>query len=452
MLKHNTYNILLTISATTVCLIIGLTFYTFPAIDDYCIWEKIETLGFLGYQKHLYLNWSGRYTSNILISVSSEIFKNITLYRITLIISFILIIVALLYMGRLFAENTRKEIILFSLVLFIVLFACQAKPSQGSYWFTGVYTYTISIIFYIFGLTSYIKYIKNGSESNLLLMLISSVIIIGLNETALVMYNFMVVYLTILYFTNNYSKILGNKKLLIVLLVLIISSLISILAKGNYERQAEFAHSNISLFSGIKAATLYTGKLLISNSLPLVILTIVLLLQIRKNYTGNKLSLFILFITVFSALLIFISYLPALLATGILPPERVTNLQTQFLILSYIILIYFFRNQSNSVFCSTSKLINVLTLICIYYHLTTNNLSTLYTSYFNDSLSSYKSEQKSRIKILTDINKPDHVILKPFRHKPYLLFVDDIKVDSSNWRNLSYAKFYSIKSVKLSNE
>lgn len=452
MLRDNINHILLAISATTICLIIGLTFYTFPVIDDYCIWENIERLGFLGYQKHLYLNWSGRYVSNALISVSPGIFTNITIYRITLITSFVLLLVTLYNMSKLFTQKSTKEIILFSLILFIALFACQANPSQGSYWFTGVYTYTISIIFYIFGLTSYIKYLKHGSIKYLLLMLINSVIIIGLNETALVMYNFMVVCLTILYFINNYSTAIRNKKLLIVLLILIISSLISILAKGNYVRQAEFAHSNISFFSGIKAAIKHTSRLLILNSLPVVALTIVLILLIRKGYAGIKLNLFVLFVTVFSMLLIFISYLPALLATGILPPERVNNLQTQLLILSFIILIYFFINQNNIIFCSTSKLINIFTLVCIYYLLTTTNLSTLYASYFNDSLSGYKSEQKGRIKILTDINRPDHIVLKPFRHKPYLLFVDDIKADSSNWRNLSYAKFYSIKSVKITNE
>jgi len=57
------------VSLGIVCLFVILSFFSFPAADDFAYFDQVNRLGFWGAQREWYLHWSGRYTATAVMSI-----------------------------------------------------------------------------------------------------------------------------------------------------------------------------------------------------------------------------------------------------------------------------------------------------------------------------------------------------------------------------------------------
>ena len=449
--KININYLILIPALLIVLLVYSLIYFTYPSVDDYAVWFNLSKYGFWGNQKHLYLTWSGRYTSNALISVSPNIISNLWLYRISLFVQLSIVLFSLWYLMTHIIHKNGASTITCTLLVFVSLFACQANPAQGMYWFTGVYTYTISVFFYIVGLLFLIKFISTNDLKQYSISLLSSIWIIGLNETALIIYIYSIACIYLLAVMYN-KKLLSNKSLWIYLIVVIIFSLISILSEGNFMRKQEFEYNDIGLLNAIKASIKSSIKLYLDNSIVFITLTgLIVLNSTHQSLLRN--GAFYIGIFLHPFLLLCVSFIPAFIATGIHPPLRVTNIQIQLIIISYLI-IYYYQLQQSVIYNRQSNNHIILYCMCIVsfnYFITNKNIQYLVEDYLNSKYFNYKMEQVNRIEKIETSNTLDDISVSPFESKPYLIFNDDIKMDSANWRNRCFAEFYHLRTIYLKN-
>ena len=56
-----------------VCLFVMLSFFSFPAADDFAYFDQVNRSGFWGAQREWYLHWSGRYTATAVMSIFAKL-------------------------------------------------------------------------------------------------------------------------------------------------------------------------------------------------------------------------------------------------------------------------------------------------------------------------------------------------------------------------------------------
>ena len=68
----------------------------------------------------------------------------------------------------------------------------------------------------------------------------------------------------------------------------------------------------------------------------------------------------------------------------------------------------------------------------------------------NGRAAQFDREANNRAKLSLE-SKGQDLTVEPFSVKPSLLFLQDLTDDPNEWPNNDYARFYGLKSVKISN-
>lgn len=224
-----------------IALFIALSFFNFPAADDFCFAAKARELGFLDAQVYWYQHWAGRYTLNAVWTalMAGDIFQIYRFPPIALLLGTWLGFAFLT--ARIAAGALSTPLALLLGGLWTVLFIAGAPDiAQTFYWLGGSITYQLANVTLLFLLGLLIWRETTARTRPLRIALfwgagLLAIVTIGANEIS------MLLVLAILGAGLGYAVWQRRDSRLFWLALGIIAALaavFSVLAPGNYQRYA----------------------------------------------------------------------------------------------------------------------------------------------------------------------------------------------------------------------
>ena len=234
--------ILAVVVAAVLALFIALSFFNYPAADDFCFAAKARQLGFFGAQAFWYEHWSGRYSLNSVWTAIMLAGDIVHLYRFPPIILLIATWLSFFFLTYRIAQGqvSTSFALLLGGVWTVLFIAGTPDPAQTFYWLGGSITYQMANILLIFllGLLVWRETTAKNHKLRTWIFILSSLLVIatvGANEISLLLTGMILCWGTVhALWTKQDSRAFWAALLLIALG----AALVSLLAPGNYERYA----------------------------------------------------------------------------------------------------------------------------------------------------------------------------------------------------------------------
>jgi len=321
--------ITLLFSSFFLIVLIGLSQFSYPAVDDYNYAIKAFERGFWNSQVTEYIRWNGRYIATAILSFNPLTWGWFSGYQ--LIPTFLL---TCLFGGLYFFLSTfapafspKKKVSLIIIFLFLYWMRHFAI-AQNLYWMSGSITHTLplSLILITYSLL-YKIYAQRFNLWSYFIAIFLTILIIGFNETIMLGHCFLLFMMSVYQFVN-FKKI--PKSMIFLLLVAGACFFFVLLAPGNSIRAARFEKSHL-IFRTISNSLTYTIIYSIKFLSPAYIL---LFLYFRKQikevlsqfkiakYNPNNFK--IVCFTCFG--LLYVSIAPSLWGMGRRPNDRTLNM------------------------------------------------------------------------------------------------------------------------------
>ncbi len=451
--------------AAILAIFIGLSWFNYPAADDFCFAAKARDLGFFRAQAFWYEHWAGRYTLNAAWTALMMPADIIRAYRWPPVILLVLTWLGFsFFLGRAAQGQLAKP---FSLLLggvATVLFISGIPDvAQTFYWQGGSITYQLANVLLLFlaGLLIWRETTVISHRLRTLIFWTSGLLviaIIGANEISLLLTGSIVCGgASYALWTHRDSRAFWIG----LLVVALIAALISLLAPGNYERYSGIATDSMLRPAPWLAASLY---------LPWVALRILYWL----SNLGLWLSAFILLIITFDfarsrfyvngkfrkSLLIlpalWISLIFLLSAIGFLIncyplPERAESVIYLLFLIGWppaFIIITHGLIGANAGFYNRRLITPALALFVVSL-LGTPNVFEAYKDAYRGYR--YGQEMQARIAHIQAEKQRGEtdITVDSLSHPPRTLFATEIATDPSNFRNQCMSEYYQIKSIRL---
>ncbi len=449
----NTGALFVLLLATLLPLFI-LSFYNHPCSDDYAEANIAIQKGFMGSQHFYFFEWTGRYFSAILISITPMVFHAFWLYKWNAIVLLLLMCCSVYWLsGKLFiALNRTGKIGIVSLFIFAFIMRMPDVPS-GIFWESGSYTCMPAEFFTFLLLGSIIAYSRSENKKwYFILSCLFAIAIIGSYELTLI-------YIDLIIAVFALFSILKKRPLIFPLTLLAVSilfSIISIKAPGNAIRVNDYPNAHNLMFS-LKEA-IYASKTFLIHWLPFMLLIGLLLFDLlAKSDIWNKDSRAFFFISPWLSLLASIA-IPVIglfvcfWAEGEFPPLRTVNVSYFYFVAG---MMYF----SVSLLASVKKrypdfILPFYVKIPIYFILVfilvfrTNNISVAYKDITSGTAAAYNKERIVRHEIIST-GKNDTCMVDSIKNIPLTLFFAELPRDKKNWINTSYAEYYHKKYIGI---
>lgn len=456
--------------------------YVFPQSDDFFFAVKVHELGILSFVKYTYFNWSGRYASMFLGSLDPMAFKSIFLLRIELLLfmAFNFYSIFLLTKSLLKPILSSKKILIFSLVFYTIFLNAAPDTFELLFWYPAVtaYQFGISLLLIFIANMFFVQSDRIKPSHYLLLNSLIAIVAIGLMEIFIIP-----IILSIL--ISIYLKYKNQKSIkpeIIILSFAIFSSIVVIVAPGNYVRLETESASNIliGIYLAIKSMIYILGYIF-QNAV--FVLGSILFISfpnklIFKNdiFNFKLIKLHPLWSTLFLLLITFIMILPSTLATGKLPPGRVFNSATFIFYILWLMnllnfKIYYNNKLSFEISNFYQKTIAFVMIMFVFsgvfvinpYEfsqkkkdsvLLYGNILNAYKTLLLDA-KNYENDMNERYNSFTEAqnNKKKMLVVKPLEHPvEMLLFVDITNLSEPgawifNWEG----KYYGMDSICIEN-
>lgn len=452
---------------TVVLLYAALSFFNFPSADDFSYASMAISKGFWGAQHQWYVDWSGRYTSTAMLSVSPLVYGWYFGYTVTALVTFGLFCFSLSYffstvVGDLLDCKLKARV--FSAFMIIYL-AELPSPVEGIYWFSGAVNYTWPWILFLLSAAWYLRSrswqfspnnrgsARSGLAMSLILGLVT-LVLAGFNETIILLEVYFIAAAVVFYY-RSYRK--WDLSLILPLVACFIGLAIVIKAPGNDVRASHFTQNKNLARAVVKSAGL-SLEVFFRYLKPAVLIALALsipaILQIKSRipaafYGKTNRRLFILgFI---GTMLVFL--VPAQWAMDGAPPKRAMNILC-FLHLFFVGLITcqmiwayedrakrFYHFLTGKIGLPIWRGVLVLSLLVGSNHWMM--ASDLLTKAWP-----YAHQHRERIVTLQASVGKD-VVLKKIWPQPESLMFDDVQEDPGDWRNISFSTYYNLHSVRL---
>lgn len=451
-----------------------LSFFVYPSADDYSIFNQVSHYGYWGFQKYMYMNWSGRYAAIIIGALNPM--KSLFIYRIIPVFLMALLFSSFLFLFRTLLKKylNTTELLLFALIFFSLYLNTFPSTGEGIYWFPASAGYllanalTLFFVAFVFQLIQKEKFPKYACW---LAALVLAFVVIGLNEISLVIicgFTFLIVI----------GSIFIHRKISFSLLSLFILTAVfaafALFAPGNFYRMSLFSDSmnfSESLVNSFISLLKILG--IHFQNPPFVLLSFLAIPLItgliQKNSIRYRYLINPFLLAVFSLLLLFVLYVPGFLGMGINPPMRVNALISLiFMMLWFMNLINLcnFLHRKKISVPAFPKVLTKIMLICTvvlalsdfhkepghgYYF--RSNISRAYYDLFYKA-TAYREEIETRYEIIAKAKKAgiSDLEIEPLHVVPQTIFFVDIKTDTANWINHNYAQYLGLKSIRLKNE
>jgi hypothetical protein len=468
--KINGYkNLFFWILAFFILPFVLVAFFVHPQLDDFIFTEYTRVYGFTNAQYFFYTKWLGRYSSTALLcSINPLLIKSVLLYRIIPILIIAGTGLSLYFLQRRFFSGilSVKQGITVSMIILSLFLMHMTSTSEGIYWMTGVYTYTLAIplsIYLLILVASLLsESIQKSHASKKIAVTVKgatiAVFIAGLNEVS------MLTMIVLLFGILGYRTLILKRfswHFFIVLLVLAGACVVEIGAPGNAVRTTfiELPASRIhnlrfSLEQSVKETLKYFSWW-IMIVLPVSVFFINGAIHIISKLPVHWAKLFrvhpvISFLV--CPFLIFTGIFPGFWAQGIILPPRAMNvIFFNYLITwSFFILTlasYMYNKRGNNVYTLLSRTFGIIGIILIIISLVIpNNLRTCYADLLKGTLFHYDREMKARYQAIAGCPQPVCTV-KSLVHYPRSNFLWDFFGDSYNMQNFVYASYFNKQGI-----
>ncbi|RIA10269.1 hypothetical protein OE09_2124 [Flavobacteriaceae bacterium MAR_2010_72] len=452
MLKHiilkllKTEHFIVLLGGFSILPFLILVFYNHPAADDFCYHFQSYKLGFLESQWHWYTHWTGRYFATFMLSLEPIVTGSFIWYKLIPIVLLLLFFISVyLLSSKLFKNLTIKALLCITSLIFITYIIQMPSVVQGFFWMPGSISYVLPCILSIFLITGIMRLIYEPKWSYLLISILLGFIIIGCNETSMLMIDFLIGLIVVYRF---YVDQRINRYLLILMLSFILFSLIVIYSPGNAERASNFSNSQ-DFFNTVLQTSLAVKKYVL-HWLTIILLMILLFFgyfsSLSDTVTSRLFNVSPMLVFWIAIILPFIGFFPGYWTLGGAPPLRTINTIYFFFLIGvvYFFMTLFFKFKTNNTnFIKFSNGVNYLliVMVCLFF-IKSNNVKMAYYDLLGGEAYTYDLELKLRYNTIKTSTQ-DTIYVMPLQTKPTSLYFDDITQDSKDWRNRCYDNYYN---------
>lgn len=454
MNKKKQYILLLLLSILLIpYLYIG--FYSNPVADDF-------TYAFKGKNNNLfdlligeYLNWNGRYFSNLLVLINPASPENYFLYKLipTLIILATLFSIFYFFKSLVKKQIANSSILIASLFLLHLYLYQMPIISEGIYWYTGAITYQVGIILIMFYFGLFNKIINNENslfpkwflKIGLIIILFLAV---GCNEITML---FLLTASLFLIYQIKKIQLKQSSFIWLLLLSVVVFSIIVIAAPGNLVRGSFFTNKH-QFIQTITYSTLQTFRFITNwiSSLPLILVSVFYIpinKKLSREFLIFKNSFHLTHIQSILALFIvvFLSIFPAYWSTGMMGQHRTVNIGYFLFLIFWFISLTVFYNKYKSILVSfwiNKRLKIIMVLMIVLSLIFTKNGYNLYTDIKDSNQIQYNKQMNERYTIIEQASKHDTVYFGTLINTSKTLFVLDINENQNSWQNKGYGIFF----------
>lgn len=455
---------LLTACCVVFFLSIFITKFSHPLADDFGRAALVGEIGFLESIKYEYINWSGRWLGTGLAYASASAFDLVKVYPFLLIVLSCFTIIGLFfYIDIIFGTKPISfKTTFYSLLIFSIYWCGLPSTGECFYWYTGVLENNLGInlsIFLFWGLLwsqGYKGRLRKLCRTGLLALAFA---IPGIHELFGTLLCFLLLIITGFSFHFDTK---GRHYFLLISIVAIIGLVFVILAPGNSIRASYFDDRfkiwiafPLAAKEALKSVSFWVFDVRLLSATLLLYLLLSLRIIVPKPHFNIVLEQRIMVLAIWLVILS-IGFLGPYYATGRFMPLRTKSG------LYYIFIIGWFLNVSLFVkpiadrglqLCrADATLINAVIVIISMSILYSGNSFTAISDFGLGKFQSYDREMNSRHEIMRGYKENQNlaVEVKPLALWPRSFMPNsDIKTSKENWINLSYARYYKVKSVCL---
>lgn len=436
---------LLLITLSTLIPIVFLSFFNYPAADDFSYGVNPQGLGFIEKNIDRYFNWTSRYFATSVLISSPIVFGSTSYFWI-----YPLLFIALFYFSifRLlksigidsFSNN------LLTLSLMSVYTLVIPSLTENFYWLAGSVTYFLPSIALLVLIASTLNILNHKKNIDIILLFLS-IFIIGGSVEILVGFTAMYLFGINLYYFFIHKKIHNTLFLALVFIGLLIFFIV--ISPGNQSREdvikVNLTLTEVVIFSLKKIFTIVIRYLAIAFVL---FLTIQKLFNIKPLVNSKVKSIYLLGTMAF---LIFIGSFITIYSLNHLPPPRVENV----LVFTGLIFMFLISNQLYHRFNFKNSILYPLTALAfiiqfsiplsVFYE--KSNLPLMYSDIFSARVFKYNQEIKERENLLK--NCESDCVVPKIKNKPMSIFYKDLSENPKHFINTSQAEFFQLNSIKV---
>jgi hypothetical protein len=427
-----------------------LCFYALPFADDFCFgWTASENIPFL--QKFLkqYLNWNGRYTSDVLVNFHPITDGRLWVGQLTLLVSLLCTPVVLFVL--LLQLTQEKFIAVFTSLAVTLLYLCYLPNlTEGVYWFIGIANYHVGSLTLLLHVAAQLKTERSTGKARMLWQALAALLLIaaiGFNEIGALIIPAAYLLVVLVQYKN---KIEQRSTYTALLALAVVASGFVIFSPGNFVRESEFAGQHQffrSVFYALLQTVRFTGKWLL-NYPAIAFATLLVMhahqLPLKRNITADwrlpvVLGLFIVFTAAF------VPYY----ATGMLGQHRTMNYVYPFFLLLCALGLYWFtqqqagRNKLASLHSNQLSTFLVVTAFAASFF--TGNGWLITKEVTQPKYSAYRQEFLQRHAAMKQHPGAAYALTQV----PAVFTITDAQTDSTYWVNRCMYKFYTETDIEL---
>jgi len=442
-----------------------LSLFSHPASDDFCFAQNTITKGILGAQIDWYNNWTGRYFSTLLNSLSPMALGYYGGQKLVGIAGILGICLSLFYFFHTLFKNKIlfEEKLLLSLSIASLYILTIPSLIEGFYWMAGSTTYIWGNIFFmIFIALIYKVFTQKVNAKIYILIAILSIFIIGSNEAIMVVTDLIIFFALILQFLKKLST---KWIFLLFFIIACIFSSIVYFAPGNEIRSlnviSEYKNNfSYALNNSLSFTSDYYSKtpnlLLLGISF---IFTAILISNISKTKKNISFLNIIIPIILGIVSIIIVSFL-IYWSTGLPITTRTVSIVSMLFLFSWFSTLYFLTlwilNVIHSKITAKTNIIK-LTLILIgtfiiFYTFINNPKSYNFNNALFDLYSgdAYRFDQQLlQRREYIKLNKQQAEIEVPqLKTLPISISFTDLSSNSNEYQNVCESHYFGVKSLK----
>lgn len=459
--------------AVAVLLLLLLPFlyisqYAHPIADDFTYAVKGRTYGVLDNLAGEYLNWNGRYFSNLLVILNPLNSFGISGYQIIPVMMIVFLFLSFLWFIRVSLRElfSRNEKIAISLLMTLIYLNGMPDLAEGIYWYTGAVTYmtgNIGVLLFVGLLIKLIRlnYFLKNRVVHIAALILLQFLITGLNEIHMIS---LWILLGLFMYIHLIDKKRHNRTFLLLLILSVGFSMLVILSPGNEVRAGHFT-GNHRLFYSFYMSLAQTGRFFIEwcFSLPLIFASILFYYLNRSLISKSAIftaschlkpwqSSLILFLVIFTGAF------PAYWGTGILGQHRTMNVSyLLFLVIWFIninVWINWFKTKQWQVIRIVQQFLSpVVKMSCsvsfiaalgLFLSLAlTGNSYSVSSDLLSGRAKDFDRQMLGRYEALKSVQ--DTIYMAPVADPPKSIFVMDISETPSDWVNQGYLLYFDCK-------
>ncbi|UOG75024.1 DUF6056 family protein [Hymenobacter tibetensis] len=457
-----------------------LCWYAHPSADDFLTANDVHKHGHWGFVQHMYLNWTGRYSSLLAQSFLNPVSygNDKAGYGLVCLLFLLLLLVCLVLLLRtllLGAGLTARQLWQAGASLLLLFTYQLPSMAEGFYWLTSSFNYMLSAIVLLLALASLAMHVRTTHQGNsryLTAVAVLLFLIPSFNES---------VALPLLVTVWGFTLLNAKRQHWAewqVALAISMGCAVSFLAPGNTVRSLKILAIPPDRFALTLNDIKYTAYCLVSwvGSGVLVVVTLLLVplfarLTQLPELPINRLTRQPIVLTVLLPAFLAIGMYPAFWISGEVLPLRAHNILYLCFILNWLLaayawVSYFVRKQTAPVTWSIPSFIYLpllawlpFTFLTDYnhhlsnpgYRLSTNNSLLAYRDLLHGNAAHYDAQLSARYRYLRQ-TPVLHAAVPPLLKPPFTILFSDITTDTANWANRAYAEFFGKKTIRVAPE